>query len=406
MRATLADAQETRHRPVAGGTGSVLAATPFPSSSEPPVDDALRPTPLTPLHEAAGARLAGFAGWAMPIRFAGTLAEHEAVRTGVGVFDVSHLGTVLVEGPGASAAVAASFTNDPSNLQDGTSQYTLCCDDDGGIVDDLIVYRLDERRWFAVPNAANTAAVVDALRASAAAGEAAVEVTDASTDWAVLAVQGPDALALVDRVLDERGATLRSTDVGYLGVAVTDLDGAEVRLCRTGYTGEPGCELLVEAQAAAAVWTALVDAGATPCGLGARDTLRLEMGYPLHGNELSVDTTPFEARLGWAVKLERPAFRGSAALAAAKQAGPQRRLWGLVAEGKRPLREGARVLVDDEEVGMTTSGSVSPTLGRPIALAYLDAAIEPGATVQVDLRGTLVPAEVVRPPFVDRDPRS
>jgi aminomethyltransferase len=370
------------------------------------VDDDLRPTPLTPLHEAAGARLAGFAGWAMPIRFAGTLAEHEAVRSDVGVFDVSHLGTVLVEGPGALAVVAATFTNDPSGLRDGTSQYTLCCDDDGGIVDDLIVYRLSTERWFAVPNAANTAAVVAALRAAAAASDAPVEVTDASTDWAVLAVQGRNALALVDRVLGDRGATLRTGDVDHLGVAVTEVDGAEVRLCRTGYTGEAGCELVVAAAGASTLWTALVDAGAVPCGLGARDTLRLEMGYPLHGNELSVDTTPFEARLGWAVKLDRPAFRGSDALAAAKQAGPQRRLWGLVAEGKRPLREGARVLVDDAEVGRTTSGSVSPTLGRPIALAYLDIAVEPGATVEVDVRGTLVHAEVVRPPFVDRDPRS
>jgi aminomethyltransferase len=367
------------------------------------VDDQLRTTPLTARHEAAGAKLGPFAGWAMPIRFSGTLTEHEAVRTDVGVFDVSHLGTVWIEGPDARAAVAGTFTNDPSQLVDGSSQYTLCCDEDGGIVDDLIVYRVTAERWFAVPNAANTAAVVDGLRSHA--GDA-VTIRDESSAWAVLAVQGPRALHLADGVLGGLGSDVVVSEVPYLGVATTEVAGHTVLVCRTGYTGEPGCELVVAAEVAVDVWDAVTAAGAVPCGLGARDTLRLEMGYPLHGNELSTATTPYEARLGWAVKLDHGDFRGDAALRQAKAAGPDRRLLGLLAEGRRPLREGATVSVADGPIGTTTSGSVSPTLGRPIALAYLAADVEPGTRVSVDVRGTAIDAEVVRPPFVDRDPRA
>jgi aminomethyltransferase len=366
-------------------------------------DDLLR-TALSGAHEDAGAAMAPFAGWNMPLRFAGTIAEHDAVRTAAGAFDVSHLGTVWLDGPDARAVVAASFTNDPTTLPDLCSQYTLCCDDDGGIVDDLIVYRLGPDRWLTMPNAANTAAVVATLTAAAEGRD--VQVRDESRDWAVLAVQGPNALALLDGLeLDLAGLCDVPSDVAHLQLAELDLAGEQGVLARTGYTGEPGAELLVPNTAAPALWARLLDAGAEPCGLGARDTLRLEMGYPLHGNELSTDVNPYEARLGWAVKLDRDPFRGQDALRAAKAAGTTRRLLGLRTDGRRLARAGMRVVRDGADVGQVTSGGFSPTLERGIALAFLDTAVEPGDEVAVDVRGTPLPFEVVRPPFVDRDPR-
>lgn len=358
---------------------------------------ALRPTPLTSLHRAVGAKLAPFAGWEMPLEFEGTLAEHRAVRSAVGVFDVSHLGTVAVTGPDAEAVVAATFTNDPARLEDGTSQYTLCCDATGGIIDDLIVYRLGPERFLAIPNAANNDAVVGRLRD--AAGDADADVADLGVEHAILAVQGPESLGLVAEVVD-----VDPTTVPYLGAAEIGHDGADLLMCRTGYTGEVGCELVVPAAAAPALWDALRSGGATACGLGARDTLRLEMGYPLHGHDLSPETDPYEARLGWVVELDRGAFTGREALAAAKERGPERRLWGLLGTNRRPPRQGMDVRREGERVGTVTSGSFSPTLEVGIGLAYLDAPVGPDDEVEVDVRGTGVPFRVVRPPFVDRDP--
>lgn len=377
----------------------------------------LRASPLAARHASLGATMAPFAGWSMPIRYGSIADEHRAVREAVGVFDVSHLGTVTVTGPDALDVVAASFTNDPARLADGASQYTLCCADDGGIIDDLIVYRLGPEQWFAVPNAANTAAVTATLQAAAADRDA--EVADVGAQWAVLAVQGPDALELVDRVLASRGTGDRAASATpHLGVTVctlqadADVDavtGADrLVLARTGYTGERGVELLVPAPAAPALFDALLEAGASPCGLGARDTLRLEVGYPLHGNELSREVDPYTARLGWAVKLDREDeprdFPGAAALRAMRAAGPSRRLLGLRVEGRRPARAGMPVLDGDVAIGTVTSGTVSPTLGTVIALARLPVELEPGHRVRVDIRGQQVDAEVVRPPFVARDP--
>lgn len=358
---------------------------------------ALRPTPLTPLHRAAGAKLAPFAGWEMPLEFEGTLVEHRAVRSSVGVFDVSHLGTVSITGPAAPEVVATTFTNDPSRLEDGASQYTLCCDDAGGIVDDLIVYRLGPERFVAVPNAANNDLVVGRLRDAAGTRDAQVE--DVGPDHAILAVQGPDSLGLVAEVVGTDPA-----NVAYLGAAEITHDGTDLLLCRTGYTGESGCELVVPAAAAADLWEALRSGGAAACGLGARDTLRLEMGYPLHGQDLSPETNPYEARLGWAVKLDRGPFAGREALVAAKEGGPERRLWGLLGTSRRPPRQGMDVRREGERVGRITSGSFSPTLEVGIGLAYLDDPVGPDDEVEVDVRGTGVPFRVVRPPFVDRDP--
>lgn len=359
----------------------------------------LKRTALTGWHETHGAKLGAFGGWQMPLEYQGTVAEHNAVRDSAGMFDVSHLGTVFVTGDEALDIVAATFTNDPARLAAGASQYTLCCDEHGGIEDDLLCYRLSGERFLLVPNAANTAAVVAALRAVATGRDAAVD--DRSRDYATLAVQGRDALPRV------RGALgLDGEQVPYLGVGAVEFDGAAGWLCRTGYTGEPGCELVLPNAVALTAWEALAGAGVVPAGLGARDTLRLEMGYPLHGNDLGLDTSPFEARLGWAVKLDREPFRGRDELVVQKERGPRRRLWGLRSGGRRPLRADLDVRRNGAVVGATTSGSYSPTLGVGIGLAYLADSAEPGTDVAVDVRGSAVTCEVVRPPFVDRSPKA
>lgn len=359
----------------------------------------LEETPLAAEHEARGARMAPFAGWRLPLQFAGTLSEHAAVRGDVGAFDVSHLGTVWVQGEEATAVLADTFTNDPWRLEDGGSQYTLCCDDAGGIVDDLIVARLSGERYLAMPNAANRSAVVAALQRAAAGS--AVEVRDETTEWAVLAVQGPRALDLVQRLGLEVAGGLDFTQV-----ATTTHQGTTMLVSRTGYTGEPGVELVVHGSVAGGLWTSLLDASAVPCGLGARDTLRLEMGYPLHGNDLGPDVLPFEARLGWAVRLDRAGEPpGAQALAAARSRGPARRLWGLRGMGRRAPRPGMQVSHEGAEIGRVTSGSFSPTLEVGIGLALLDDPVGPGSTVDVDVRGRSESFEVLKPPFVDRDPR-
>lgn len=363
-------------------------------------DTPLQTTALTPSHEAAGARMAPFAGWSMPVEFAGTLAEHTAVRERVGAFDVSHLGTVLVTGLDAAEVIGRSFTCDTGAIRVGGSQYTMCCDPRGGVIDDLIVYRLDEERWMVMPNAANTPAVVGRLREQADRfAPGATVVDDQSTDQAVIAVQGPAALPLASEVLGIDVAA-----IPHLEHVVSEDDASRGALvARTGYTGEPGCEVVAPNAIAPTMWRRLLDAGAEPCGLGARDTLRLEMGYPLHGHELSTDVSPYEARMGWAVKLDHD-FIGRDALAAIREAGPRRRLWGLRVTGRRPLRQGLSVRADGDHVGTVTSGSFSPTLQVGIGLALLDDPVGPGDEVVVDVRGREVEAVVVRPPFVDRDP--
>lgn len=357
--------------------------------------DDVRPTALTDWHVEHGATMADFAGWRLPGSYDGTRQEHRAVRTDAGVFDVSHLGTVWISGEQAEQVVAGTFTNDPARLTDGTSQYTLCCNEQGGVVDDLIVYRLAASRFLAVPNAANTAAVVEQLVQAAA--DRGVQVEDASGGYAMLAVQGPRSPEAVVAAL---GIDLRDLQRG--GIAQVGLAGTTGWVGRTGYTGEIGCELVVPAGAAVAVWEAVVAEDVTPAGLSARDTLRLEMGYPLHGNDLTVETDPYEARLAWAVKLRRGPFTGRDALAAIAERGPGRRLWGLLADGRRPPRAGMQVLADGDEVGVVTSGTTSPTLQVGIGLAYVDDPLGPGDDVEVDVRGRREPFAVVRPPFVDR----
>jgi aminomethyltransferase len=363
----------------------------------------LRTSPLHDRHVAAGAKLADFSGWSMPIEYAGggVLAEHAAVRTAVGLFDVSHLGTGTVRGPGAAALVDGALTNDLGRISPGQAQYTLCClpdgePDAGGVVDDLIVYLHGDDDVLLVPNAANAAEVLGRL---ADAAPADVTVTDRHEEVAVLAVQGPRS----PEVLVAVGL---AADLPYM--SFTGGTGDDVTVCRTGYTGEHGYELLVAAERAGELWDELLragaDAGIRPCGLGARDTLRTEMGYPLHGHELSRQITPVQARAGWAVGWKKPAFWGREALLAERAAGPARLLWGLRATGRGIPRPGMAVLDGDgARVGEVTSGTFSPTLRTGIGLALLDTAsgASEGSRLAVDVRGRQEAVDVVKPPFVE-----
>jgi aminomethyltransferase len=365
------------------------------------VSDNLLHGPLEEQHRALGASFAEFGGWLMPVSYAGTVAEHTATRTTVGLFDVSHLGKALVKGPGAADYVNRALTNDLNRIGPGKAQYTLCCNETGGVIDDLIAYYVADDEIFLVPNAANTAAVVAELARHAPDG---LTITDEHRSYAVLAVQGPKAAEIV------AGLGLPTT-MDYMGYADGEVAGVPTRVCRTGYTGEHGFELLPEWDRAGAVFDVLVEAvraaGGEPAGLGARDTLRTEMGYPLHGHELSLDISPLQARTGWAVGWKKDAFWGRDALLAEKQAGPTRLLRGLKALGRGVLRADMTVLHGDTPVGVTTSGTFSPTLKVGIALALIDTAagIEDGATVTVDVRGRALECEVVSPPFVQAKTR-
>ena len=358
---------------------------------------ALRRSPLHERHVAAGAKLAAFGGWSMPLEYAGggVVAEHTAVREAVGLFDVSHLGKVAVTGAGALDHVNAVLTGDLAKIGPGKAQYTLLCNAEGGVVDDLIAYVTAPDELLLVPNAANAAAVAAALQADAPEG---VAVVDQHLDHAVLAVQGPRS----DEVLAAVGL---GVELDYMAFVRHDLGGSTVIVCRTGYTGERGYELVVPVAGATAVWDALVAAGEAsglrPAGLGARDTLRTEMGYPLHGQDLSPTITPVEARAGWAVGWGKPAFTGAEVLRAQKESGPRRLLRGLKAEGRGIPRPGMTVRdAAGTEVGTVTSGTFSPTLRTGIALALLDAAVAEGDEVGVDVRSRREPFRVVRPPFV------
>ncbi|MEQ4302159.1 glycine cleavage system aminomethyltransferase GcvT [Plantactinospora sp. B6F1] len=384
----------------------VTGETPEPSA------DALRRSPLHERHAALGAKFAAFGGWSMPLEYAGggVLREHTAVRTGVGVFDVSHLGKARVTGPGAADFVNACLSNDLGRIGPGRAQYTLCCDEvTGGVVDDIIAYLHGSEHVFLIPNAANTAEVVRRLRAAAPAG---ITVTNEHEAYAVLAVQGPRSAELLGSLGLPTGHDYMSFSTAELGLSSTgadtpDGDLVSLVVCRTGYTGEHGYELVVPAEAATTVWDALLAAGEPygirACGLGARDTLRTEMGYPLHGQDLSPEITPVQARAGWAVGWDKPAFWGRDALLAEKAAGPRRTLWGLLALDRGIPRPGMTVLsADGTPVGTVTSGTFSPTRKAGIALALLDSAAGLGQDdeVEVDVRGRRAAMRVMRPPFV------
>jgi aminomethyltransferase len=361
--------------------------------------DAALHSPLHDRHRALGAKFAGFAGWDMPLEYAGggVIKEHTAVRERVGLFDVSHLGKIEVTGPGAAAFVNSCLSNDLGRIEPGKAQYTLCVDDaSGGVVDDMIAYLYGEGRVFIVPNAANTAEVARRLAAAAPGG---VSIADQHHQHAVLAVQGPASAATLER------AGLPS-DHDYMSFALGSVAGADAVVCRTGYTGEHGYELVVPWDAAGDVWDALMAAGAehgiAPAGLGARDTLRMEMGYPLHGQDMSMDISPVQAGAGWAVGWKKPVFWGRDVLTAERAAGPKRRLWGLIAADRGIPRAHMTVFAGNAAVGEITSGTFSPTRKVGIALALLDesAGLGEGSPVHVDVRGKQVQMRVVKPPFV------
>jgi len=349
--------------------------------------------------------MADFGGWDMPIEYAGggVVKEHLAVREAVGVFDVSHLGKVAVRGRGAVDYVNRTLSNDLRRITPGQAQYTLCCDSaTGGVIDDLIAYLHGGDAVFLVPNAANAGEVVRRLSLAA---PAQIEVRDLHEDYGVVAVQGPRSAALLRRL----GLP---ADGEYMSFAVARWRGHDLVVCRTGYTGEHGYELLPGRTDAITLWDALLDAGqelgVRPCGLGARDTLRTEMGYPLHGQDLSPDITPVQARCEWAVGWDKPEYWGRGALLAERAAGPHRTLWGLESlERAIPRPHMVVRSTEGEELGQVTSGTFSPTRRVGIALALLSAraGLAAGDQVVVDVRGRPAPMRVVKPPFVSSSVR-
>jgi aminomethyltransferase len=357
----------------------------------------LKQSPLHQRHVALGAKFAEFGGWSMPLEYAGAgvLAEHAAVRTGVGIFDVSHLGKATVAGPGAADFVNRCLTNDLTKINIGKAQYTLLCNASGGVVDDLIAYLKSDDEVFLIPNAANTAAVVEQLAAAAPDG---IVVTNQHDDFAVLAVQGTHS----DEVLRTAGLPEGHE---YMSFVVAEVDGVPITVCRTGYTGERGYELVCPIAVAGQVWDKIMTAGQPygiqPAGLGARDTLRTEMGYPLHGQDITAEISPVQARLGWAVGWKKETFFGADALRAEKAAGPRRTLRGLKATGRGIPRPKMTVLgPGGEPVGEVTSGTFSPTLKTGIALALVDPALKLDDVVTIDVRGRSSAFVITKPPFL------
>ena len=345
-----------------------------------------RRSPLDAEHRRLGAKMVPFGGWEMPLAYGGgTLAEHRACREDTVAFDVSHLGTVRLPGEGTFEHLQKTLTNDLRKIEPGRAQYTHLLDEDGSVLDDIIVWWVGPDRFDVMPNASNTDRVV-----SAVGGE------DVTATRAIVALQGPKARTKLGQVVPAAATVPR------FGVAPFDWRGSACLVAGTGYTGEDGVECAVPADAASSFWRAVLDAGFAPAGLGARDTLRLEAGLPLHGHELGPGITPLQAGLGWVVGWDKGDFRGRAALEAERQRGVGRRLRGLVLSGRQPGREGCTVLVHCKPAGEITSGNFSPVLERGIALGFLPPQVEIGTDVQIDVRGRLLDAEVVKLPFVKK----
>jgi glycine cleavage system T protein (aminomethyltransferase) len=353
----------------------------------------LRRTPLYDTHKALGAKLVPFAGWEMPVQYAGILAEHHAVRTGAGVFDVSHMGEFEVTGPDRNALVNRVTCNDVAALEPGGVQYSAILTPEGTFVDDCTVYRFEDKLMIVV-NASNVARAWEHIVKQK--GGANVRLKDISDEVGLLALQGPGAQVLLQPLADRR-----LDDIGYYHFQVGKIAGAQCFISRTGYTGEDGFELYCRDRDTVAVWQALTGAGAKPIGLGARDSLRLEMGYALYGNDIDDTITPLEAGLGWIVKLDKGApFMGDKALRDQKARGVTRKLVGFKLEGRGIPRHGYPVYCEGREVDVVRSGTMSPSLGQPIGTTYLPAAAaKPGTRFEVEIRGERIPAEVVKRPF-------
>jgi aminomethyltransferase len=363
----------------------------------------LKHSPLEKEHVSLGAKLGPFGGWLMPIEYDGALAEHRAVRERVGVFDLTHLGKVEVAGPGALGLLQGVVTNDVASVDVGVAQYNLVLNEGGGVIEDLIVYRLGAERYFVVPNASNTQRVLQILGEADAPGPVHLMYHQ---DWCFLAVQGRASPGVVTDLFPE------ATQLGFMECVEADYRRRPVIVTRSGYTGEIGFELFTYEDIAGELWHELLDAsealGGVPCGLASRDVLRLEMGYPLYGQDLFESSTALEAGLGWAVVLDKGGFRGRQALLRQKREGLPSRLRGLRMHERRYIpRAHYPVFQGDLVIGEVTSGTYSPLLGTGIGLAYLwpEDAAALGDEVQVDIRGRRGTATVVRPPFVDRSPR-
>jgi aminomethyltransferase len=364
------------------------------------VSETLRETSLTAEHRALGARLVPFAGWRMPVQYEGIKQEHEAVRTRAGLFDVSHMGEILVEGPQALAEVDRLVTNDVSELETGRALYTVCCNEQGRILDDLIVYRLEDEKVLVVCNASNRDKIVSHFANNLSLGTPWNDVSDA---WALLALQGPNAVA----VMKDLDAPRSVLELPTFHVTRATVAGVELWAARTGYTGEDGFELFCASEDAVTLWKALLEAGQShglqPVGLGARDTLRLEARLMLYGNDITEQTHPLEAGLGWVVKLDAGDFIGKEALRAVKAAGLGRKLVGFEMTGRGIARHGYPIVAGGVPVGEVTSGSPGPTVGRNIGLGYVPLALgKAGTTLGIEIRGKVVDAVVVRTPFYKR----
>jgi aminomethyltransferase len=352
-----------------------------------------RSSPLLDVHRELGAKLVDFASWEMPLQFTGIVAEHRAVRSDAGIFDVSHLGKLRVAGASAGPALQRALTADIDSLEAGRAVYSLALTEDGGCVDDLFVYRLGDEELLLVPNAANVHPVAEAVRGTGG------DPIDEWDRWAIIAVQGPKSFVVFEKAFPESGAP--SLDMHAF--ASIDVRGEPGLVARTGYTGERGFELFAPAATAPAAFRTLLECGGTPAGLGARDTLRLEMGYALYGHEIDRDVNPIEAGLAWVLAWDTP-FVGKDAVARVKEQGPARRLVGIRCVDRGIPRRGYSVWADGDRIGEVTSGNFSPTLNTGIALALVaaDRRPDPGATVEVEARGRKIRGDIVKPPFVRR----
>jgi aminomethyltransferase len=366
-----------------GGTRSFSAVT----------ENSLLESPLQTEHESLGARMVGFAGWRMPVQYAGIIPEHQATRSACGVFDISHMGQILVEGTQACAWLDRQLTNGVADLQPSECHYTLMLNAHGGVIDDLILYCLEKERFMLIVNASKVDEDDAWLRQHLEEG---VSLDNVSSGYAGLAIQGPNTVAIAEKLLPE-GLTLPSRN--HVNVMTTD--HGDTFVCRTGYTGEDGFEIFLPNAGVSDFWQRLMTLSVTPCGLGARDTLRLEMGYPLNGSDLSAERTPLEAGLGFFVDLKKPAFHGRETLIQQKTNGLEHRLTGLVMKGKGPpMRAGYEIYLGESKLGVLASGCLSPSLGHGIGMAYLPVKYaKSGLDLEIAIRERRFPVRTAKKPF-------